>query len=315
MLEIRELKVGFPGQGKITWVVRGSFFSAAAGEELGIDGESGSGKSMTALALTGLLPPEAVAAGKMIFLQQTFNFTKREQWQKIRGREIGLVLQDPAGSLNPLYPVGRAVWEALCYHLNYSEKKAKQEAERIFSALGILPAAKRVRQYPHQLSGGLKQRVMLAAAICCRPKVLIADEPTTALDVTVQAQILKLLYSYVEEQRAALVLISHDLGVIAQMAARVLVLCVGVIGEDASVYELFRQPLHPYSQLLLASQPRLDRNMLHTLPPGTAAAAAGEEGCVFANRCQYRRQKCLTEEPRLKIMTPGRKVCCHYPLV
>ncbi|HZK23876.1 MAG TPA: ABC transporter ATP-binding protein [Oscillospiraceae bacterium] len=314
MLEIRELKVGFPEQGEILWVVKGSTFSVTAGEVLGIVGESGSGKSMTALALTGLLPPEAIVQGEMIYQQKTFSFDKREQWQKLRGTEIGLVFQDPASSLNPLYPVGRSVWEALRYHLQYSEEKAKKETEKLFSALGILPAAKRVRQYPHQLSGGLKQRVMLAAAICCRPAVLIADEPTTALDVTVQAQILKLLHSYVELQQAALVLISHDLGVIAQIAERVIVMCQGVIVEEASVYELYQQPLHPYTKLLLTSLPRLDRAILHQVPQASGAAAA-DKACVFAKRCQHCQQQCLTKEPVLKTMTPGHLVCCHFPLL
>ena len=312
MLEVKNLQVGFEEAGKITWAVKNSSFSVSAGEILGIVGESGSGKSMTAMAIMGLWPAGAIVRGQLYFQGRKIDFAQHKAWQELRGVMMGMVFQDPTSTLNPLYPVGQTVAEALCYHKKIPLEEAKRKALKLFTSLGILPAATRAQQYPHQLSGGLKQRVALAAAICCKPSLLIADEPTTALDVTVQAQILNLLTAYVREENSALLLISHDLGVIAQTADRVLVMCRGVIVEEAPVIKLFKHPLHPYTQLLMNSLPRLDRNVLHNIEKnGTAASSVG---CVFAGRCQYCREFCLLEEPALKTITENRKVCCHFPL-
>ncbi|MCR3922838.1 MAG: ABC transporter ATP-binding protein [Firmicutes bacterium] len=310
MLEIKGLKIAFLEQDKSVWVVKNSSFSMAAGEVLGIVGESGSGKSMTALAITGLLPSTALVQGEMIFKEKKMNFAQTAAWQNLRGSEMGIVFQDPAASLNPIFSVGKAVQEVLRLHKNLSQREAKKETERLFTALGILPASSRVNQYPHQLSGGQKQRVMLAAAISCKPALLVADEPTTALDVTVQAQILKLLQAYVETEQAALLLISHDLGVIAQLANRVLVMCEGYIVEEASVYELFKEPHHPYTQLLLASLPRLDRTL--TQPIVREELLLQGNGCVFASRCMRCQSKCLQSNPSPRVISPGRSVRCHF---
>ncbi|NLZ39390.1 MAG: ABC transporter ATP-binding protein [Firmicutes bacterium] len=312
MLEVKNLQVGFNEVGKIKWVVKNSSFSVSAGEILGIVGESGSGKSMTALAIMGLCPVDAIVQGQLNFQNRKMNFAQRDAWQELRGVEMGMVFQDPTSSLNPLYPVGQTVAEALVFHKKMPLEEAKKETEKLFTSLGILPAAVRARQYPHQLSGGLKQRVMLAAAICCKPKLLIADEPTTALDVTVQAQILNLLTSYAKGENSALLLISHDLGVIAQTADRVLVMCKGVIVEEAPVLELFKKPLHPYTQLLINSLPRLDRAV--QLKTEKSEIVINGSACLFAGRCRYCRQICLQVEPKIKAISEKRRVCCHFPL-
>lgn len=309
MLVVKDLQVFLSRNGLTVKVVRKISFSAAAGQILGIVGESGSGKSMTALALTGLLPPEASATGYMYFDGKKLSFKNSGLWQGLRGRKIGIVFQDPATCLNPLKTVGKQVAEPLLLHKGLSPKEAEAETIGLFSAFGIQPAAQRIRQYPHQLSGGLQQRVMLAAAVACKPALLIADEPTTALDVTVQAQILKLLHDYVRQHRATLLLISHDLGVIAQLADTVLVMSSGTIVEKGSVYQIMQSPLHPYTKLLLASLPRLDRPL--KLPLFENETGISESGCIFAARCPHCSPICLKCEPTPKLLGEGREVACH----
>ncbi|HHX73993.1 MAG TPA: ABC transporter ATP-binding protein [Firmicutes bacterium] len=308
MLEVRNLRVGFRQGRTILWAVRGISFTAATGEVTGLVGESGSGKSLTALAVAGLLPPGAAAGGEMIFAGERYPFARQQLWQKLRGKRIGMVFQDPQSSLNPLLPVGKQVAEPLRLHRKLPPGEAEEEVRKLFARLGINPAAARLRQYPHQLSGGLQQRVLLAAAIACRPPLLLADEPTTALDVTVQAQILKLLRAYVDREKAALVLISHDLGVIAQLADRVMVMCAGCLVETGSVADIMYEPLHPYTQLLLASLPRLDRPL--NIPVLAEETLRQTEGCVFAGRCPYLRPDCLEKDPPLITISPKRAVKC-----
>lgn len=307
MLQVKDLQVTIAGTG--FRAVRNISFSVKAGQIFGIVGESGSGKSMTALALTGLLPPEAVAEGQMYFAGQSLSFADSRQWEGLRGKKIGIVFQDPAACLNPLKTVGRQVAEPLVLHKGLSPKEAEAETIRLFAALGLQPAAERIHHYPHQLSGGQQQRVMLAAAVACRPELLIADEPTTALDVTVQAQILKLLREYVHRYGATLLLISHDLGVIAQTADAVAVMCGGKIVEKGSVYQILQRPFHPYTKLLLASLPRLDRPL--ALPAEENENRITEKGCVFAARCSLCRPLCLEMEPPVRVLGEGREVACH----
>ncbi|NLP37906.1 MAG: ABC transporter ATP-binding protein [Firmicutes bacterium] len=309
MLAVKDLEITFSEKNSIFKAVRKVSFSVQAGEILGIVGESGSGKSMTALALTGLLPPEAKVCGSMSFAGKTMHFEDNSQWQGLRGSKIGIVFQDPAACLNPLKTVGKQVAEPLILHKGLTPKEAEVETIRLFSALGIEPAVQRIHHYPHQLSGGQQQRVMLAAAIACKPMLLIADEPTTALDVTVQAQILRLLHEYVHNHSAALLLISHDLGVIAQLADEVLVMCGGTIVEKGSVYQIMQKPLHPYTKLLLASLPRLDAPL--KLPLVANEGLTAEGGCVFAARCPHYRAICLEKEPPTKLLAEGRQTACH----
>lgn len=309
MLTITDLSVAFPA-GNVQALSELSFY-VAPGETVGIVGESGSGKSMTALAIAGLLPPAAKAAGEIRFWGRHFviGVSSNSDWRAIRGSELGILFQDHSTGLNPLLSAGSQVSEVLRFHQQKSKREADNETARLFSLLGLIPAEVRMRQFPHQLSGGMKQRVMLAAAICCRPKLLIADEPTTALDVSIQAQILCLLREQTANAEMSLLLISHDLGVIAQLADRVLVLCAGQLVEEAAVAKLFSNPAHPYTSLLLASVPRLDLPLALNVP----VMEDNDEptnGCGFASRCPERVSKCMYNPPLIRL-SDGRKVRCH----
>jgi len=309
VLTITDLSVSFPTE-NFQALTDVSFF-IAPGETVGIVGESGSGKSMTALAIAGLLPSAAKASGEIRFWGRRFviGVSSESDWRAIRGGELGFLFQDPSTGLNPLLSAGSQVSEVLRFHLQISKLEAEKKTESLFSSLGLTPAKLRMRQFPHQLSGGMKQRVMLAAAICCRPKLLIADEPTTALDVSIQAQILCLLKEQTSDAKMSLLLISHDLGVIAQLADRVLVLCGGQLVEEAAVGKLFSSPAHPYTDFLLASVPRLDLPSVLKVP----IIEENDEpanGCVFASRCPERVGKCVYNPPLVR-QSDGRKVRCH----
>lgn len=349
MLEVRDLEISF-AQSDEGSVVKSVSFTVSAQEVVAVVGESGSGKSLTALALAGLLPHGSHATGEILFNHRILQVGKDEDWVGVRGKEMGIIFQDPASSLNPLQPVGKQIIETLQYHKKISHREAEAATKGLFAAMGIKPASHRLRQYPHQLSGGLKQRVMLAAAICCEPQLLIADEPTTALDVTVQAQILRLLQDYVSIHGTSLLIISHDLGVIAQLADRVLVMCAGQIVESAQAVDLFTKPAHPYTRLLLASVPRLDRKLvipemptaensfqlaktegnqmerpLHLIKSPPALTLRGEGlnpkskiktnvdpvGCVFASRCCQKKKICLEVSPPCRMNGNHGLVRCH----
>jgi oligopeptide transport system ATP-binding protein len=290
-------------------VVNDVSFCVQQGETLGIVGESGSGKSMTALAVAGLLPYEAQVKGDANFWGERLHFAHNRRWHTLRGKQIGIVFQDPAGCLNPLIPAGEQVSEVLRQHKQLDASTAIEETRLLFDSLGLHPPLLRMRQYPHQLSGGMKQRVMLAAAICCRPRLLIADEPTTALDVSVQAQILQILKSYTAKTGTALMLISHDLGVIAQLTDRVLVMCGGIVVEEGPVIALFETPLHPYTRWLLECIPRLDRKLTLSVPPDEKNTSGL---CVFSSRCQKRGPLCNKEVPPIHKESEHRAVRCHY---
>ena len=310
MLDVKNLSISFSSERGEDVVVKDVCFSVRPPEVVGIVGESGSGKSMTASAVAGLLPPDARCSGEIIFAKHRLRPSMEKDWQGIRGKKIGIVFQDPASSLNPLLPVGKQVSEALRLHKGMTERAAQATVMQLFKDLGIGPAPLRIGQYPHQLSGGLQQRVMLAAAICCDPAVLIADEPTTALDVTVQAQILGLLQRFVTDNQAGLLLISHDLGIIAQLADRVLVMCGGQVVEESPVREMFSRPYHPYTQALLAAVPRLDRPLLIQQVPVKIQLLA--EACCFADRCLKRSPVCLERQPKRRFLSPKRAVRCHH---
>jgi oligopeptide/dipeptide ABC transporter ATP-binding protein len=307
VLQVKDLKICFDDGSPPA--VHGVSFTVGCAEILGVVGESGSGKSMTALALAGLLPGNARAQGEADFWGRRLRFACKQDWRGLSGRQIGMVFQDPAGCLNPVMTAGEQVSEVIRIHLHKSRWEAETEAQKLFASLGLHPPGMRMRQYPHQLSGGMKQRVMLAAAVCCNPRLIIADEPTTALDVSVQAQILALLKGIVIGSGTALILISHDLGVIARLADRVLVMCGGVVVEDASVFELFSHPLHPYTQLLMQCAPRLN-STLPVVPPENKCSTVGL--CTFLGRCQYCGPLCKEAMPPLKLLTKKRWVRCHY---
>lgn len=310
--------------GGVVRAVDGVSFSLARGETLCIVGESGCGKSMTALAILGLLPrPSGRIVAGSVSLSGVGDLAalSPEQMRQVRGRSISMVFQEPMTSLNPVFRVGWQISEAILMHEKIGREAARERAIAMLDLVGIPSPATRYESYPHQLSGGMRQRVMIAIALACRPQVMLADEPTTALDVTIQAQILRLMNRLKSETGAALLLITHDLGVVAQMAQRVCVMYAGVIVEEAPVAELFAQPLHPYTQGLMASipQPRAGRarQPLSTIRGSVPNLARLPRGCRFAGRCPAVHDRCRVEEPPLAPPPagPGRRVRCwlHVP--
>lgn len=310
MLDVQDLSVRFDGADGEFVAVNTISFAINKGEIVGIAGESGSGKTLTALSLVGVLPETARAEGVIHLAGKKLRPGFAKDWQEVRGRLTGIVFQEPLTCLNPVLTVGKQVSEVLCYHKSMSEKDAAAETLLLFARLGLHPPKLRVRQYPHQLSGGQRQRVMLAIALCCQPPLIIADEPTTALDVTVQAQILEKLRNYINETQASLLMITHDLGVMAYMADRILIMYSGRVVEEAKADELFNQPAHPYTKLLLQSVPRIDRPLQRpaawpvTLPRSIV-------GCEFAPRCIHRRVICTQEAPASFRLSETHSVRCH----
>jgi len=314
LLQVENLTVGFPRAEP----VRNLSFEVGAGETLAIVGESGSGKSLTALALMQLLPRAAqVRSGRVIFDDRDLLTLDAREMRQLRGRDIAMIFQEPMTSLNPVMSIGRQIGEVLKVHEKLSGRAARERAIELLKLVRIPAAEKRVDDYPHQLSGGMRQRVMIAMAVACRPKLLIADEPTTALDVTIQAQVLDLLDTLRRELQMAVVLITHDLGVVAQWADKVVVMYAGRKVEQALPGDLFNDPLHPYTRGLLSASPRL-KNDLHYLSgrlteiPGSIVSAAGEAGCPFRPRCRQARASCGDQVPPLIARTPDRLVACPF---
>jgi oligopeptide transport system ATP-binding protein len=318
LLSVRDLEVRFwTGRG-IVHAVNGISFDIAAGETLGIVGESGCGKSVTSLALMGILPRAGRATkGEAVFEGRDLLKMPDDELRRIRGREIAMIFQDPMTSLNPVLTVGRQIREALQTHFDLDKKEANKRAAELLGQVGIPSPDVRLGDYPHQFSGGMRQRAMIAMALACEPKLLIADEPTTALDVTIQAQILDLLRKLVSDRDTALVLITHDLGVVAGMCERVNVMYAGMFMETGSAEQLFTQPRHPYTLGLLQSVPRLDaarRQRLHPIegqPPNMLQAPSM---CPFAPRCRFEVPQSRQEVPPLKELEPGRHVACFNPV-
>lgn len=311
MLKVKNLSVGFHNGRTNFYVVKSLSFSMREGEILAVVGESGSGKTMTALAIMGLLPGGAWVRGAVWLQGRLLTVGRQEAWSGWRGKSMAMVFQNPSASLNPVVKVGWQVSEMLQVHRQMNKESAVQVTWRLFSSLGLVPPKRRFHQYPHQLSGGLQQRVMLAIALSCSPLLLIADEPTSALDLTVQAQILELLQANVRGQEKSLLLVTHDLGVVAQAADRVLVMCGGVMVEEATVTELFGRPQHPYTKMLLDSVPRLDGSG----SLGTRGAFFQDRfrpagGCPFLPRCRQGGALCR-QMPPLFFFSPTHSVCCH----
>ena len=313
LLDIRDLSVHFDTPEGIGRAVESVSLSVATGETLGLVGESGCGKSVTALAVVGLVPsPGRIAAGKIYFEGDDLLRAGRERLRRIRGRQIGMIFQEPMTALNPVLTIGRQVAEPLVTHMGLSRDAALKKAARWLERVRIPSAQKRLKAYPHELSGGMRQRVMIAMAMICRPRLLIADEPTTALDVTLQRQILRLMADLKAELGTALLLITHDMGVVAQTAARVAVMYAGRVVETAAVGPLFAEPLHPYAQGLLRSMPRLDSGggRLHEIPGTVPPATQKIVGCPFAGRCPSEFARCRIDPPALTPVRPGRRVSC-----
>jgi oligopeptide/dipeptide ABC transporter ATP-binding protein len=312
------LRVQFSTRRGTVHAVNGISFDVAPGETLGIVGESGCGKSVTSLAVLGLLPRNGrVVGGRAMFGGRDLIQQSDRALRSIRGREIAMIFQDPMTSLNPVLTIGKQIREALKTHFGMNKKEANERASELIDRVGIPSARARLRDYPHQFSGGMRQRAMIAIALACRPKLLIADEPTTALDVTIQAQILNLLRELVAEENAALILITHDLGVVAGMCERVNVMYAGMFMETGGAEQLFGRPRHPYTLGLLQSVPRLDaarRTRLQPIEGAPRNMLEAPAACPFQPRCRFEVQESREEVPPLVEIEPGHKVACFNPV-
>jgi len=315
LLHIDGLSTVFDLEGGAVTAVDGLSLAVAPGEIAGLVGESGCGKSLTALSIMGLLPPPGrVAGGRILFEGRDLLSLSPRQMRGLRGREISMIFQEPMTSLNPVFTVGRQIAEEITAHEPVSRAAAWQRAVEMLDKVGIPEPAARARAYPHQLSGGMRQRVMIAMALALDPKLLIADEPTTALDVTIQAQILQLMRDLQQETGAAVLLITHNLAVVAQTCSRVMVMYTGRLVEDAPVEELFDHPLHPYTRGLLACLPARAPRPGQKLPTiGGIVPPLGSlpPGCAFSNRCPDAFEPCTQAEPALVEAAPGHAVRCY----
>ncbi len=315
MLEITGLHVTFRTMDGPVSAVRGVDLTIDAGKVLGVVGESGSGKTVTMLATLGLLPASAEVTGSVRFKGRELLGLAPSELRKVRGSGIAMIFQDPRTSLNPVHTIGHQIVEGIrIHHPEVGRKEAARRAVELLALVGIPQPDKRARDYPHQFSGGMCQRAMIAMAVANDPAVLVADEPTTALDVTIQAQILDLLREIQQEKGVAIVLISHNLGVVAGMADQVAVMYAGRVVERGAVDDVYERPRHPYTQGLLASIPRLtdsDRGLLRSIGGGAPSLLSLPSGCVFHPRCAYRRPNCEVDDPPLRQVGPVR-AACHY---
>ena len=313
VLDIRNLKSHFfTAKGDVP-AVDGVSIQVPAGKIIGIVGESGCGKSMTAMSVMGLLRyPGKVVDGTIVLDGRDITHLKPKELADVRGNEISMIFQEPMTSLNPVYPVGKQVREAILLHQKMSRDEAKQKVIEIFRAVGIPEPEKRYGSYPHQLSGGLRQRVMIGMAMVCKPKVMIADEPTTALDVTIEAQILRLMKRLCAEQGTSIILITHNMGVVAEICDYVYVMYAGKVMERAETFELFGNTRHPYTQGLLKSIPRLDEkaDRLYTIEGVVPNLLHLPKGCNFCNRCEKAEERCYQEKPELYQTAEGHGVRC-----
>ncbi|TAG04705.1 MAG: ABC transporter ATP-binding protein [Betaproteobacteria bacterium] len=302
LLEVRDLHIEFPTRRGILKAVDGVSFSIAPGEVLGVVGESGAGKSLTGAAIIGLLePPGRIASGQIILEGQRIDNLPYEQMRKIRGRRIGAIFQDPLTSLNPLYTVGRQLTETIQTHLDHSADAARNRAIELLEEVGIPAARERIDHYPHQFSGGMRQRVVIALALAAEPRVIIADEPTTALDVSIQAQIITLLKRLCRDHGTAVMLVTHDMGVIAETADRVAVMYAGRVAEIGPVSEVIHKPQHPYTIGLMGSIPEIGshRERLIQIDGAMPRLDAIPQGCAFNPRCTKVFDRCKQERPEL----------------
>ncbi|MCR8634978.1 ABC transporter ATP-binding protein [Paenibacillus radicis (ex Xue et al. 2023)] len=316
ILQVKDLRVSFNTYAGEVQAVRGVSFDLKKGEVLAIVGESGCGKSVTAQTIMRLIPtPPSVIKGGSIKFDEKMEITRcsNKEMESIRGSEMGMIFQDPMTSLNPTMTVGKQITEGLMKHEKISTSEARKRAVEILKQVGMSNPEGRMNQYPHEFSGGMRQRVMIAIALACSPKLLIADEPTTALDVTIQAQIIDLMKKLSEETDASIIVITHDLGVVAEMAQQVIVMYAGKVAERGTVNELFYRPQHPYTWGLLRSVPRLDQDTdseLVPIPGSPPDLFAPPKGCAFAARCPYAMQVCLDIDPEHFVVSETHSAAC-----
>lgn len=314
LLRVEDLRIVFGPPGREQVAVDGVSFALTPGEVLGIVGESGCGKSLTALSILRLVPnpPGRIAGGRILLRGQDLAGANESAMNKIRGKEISMIFQEPMTALNPVFRVGEQITETMRVHDGLSRAEARERALHLLERVGISNPKQRLDQYPHELSGGMRQRIMIAIALACRPQILIADEPTTALDVTIQAQILLLLKDLQRELGMAVMLITHDLGVVAQVADRVVVMYAGRIVEEGSVAAVFECPSHPYTRLLLESIPSLDQqhDRLQTIPGMVPSLSNLPSGCRFHPRCPDARPACRERAPVAFEVGPGHRAAC-----
>ena len=312
VLELRGLCVEFPTRRGTLKALNDVSFSIAAGEVLGVVGESGAGKSLTGSAIIGLLePPGRISAGEVLLDGRRIDHLPDDQMRRIRGRQIGAIFQDPLTSLNPLYTVGRQIAETIVTHLPLTWSQARERAIELLESTGIPAARVRIDHYPHQISGGMRQRVVIALALAAEPRLIVADEPTTALDVSIQAQIIDLLKRLCREQGAAVMLITHDMGVIAETADRVVVMYAGRVAEIGRVRDVIHSPSHPYTAGLMGSIPSARHHVerLVQIDGSMPRLTAIPPGCAFNPRCPHTRERCMVERPELRAAGATRAAC------
>ena len=319
LLEVDNLQTHFRTPDGVNRAVDGISFAVEAGETVAIVGESGCGKSVTANSILRLVPqPPGIIGGAIRFQGRDLLKLSERAMREVRGNDISMIFQEPMTSLNPVLTIGRQIAEPLRLHQGLSRESVEQRVVEMLGLVGIAEPRRRTREYPHQLSGGMRQRVMIAIALACRPKLLIADEPTTALDVTIQAQILNLMTDLKRRVGAAIILITHDLGVVAETAERVMVMYAGRKVEEAPVAELFRSPRHPYTRGLLSAVPKLGSSLgaaqtrLAEIPGVVPSLKQRIAGCVFASRCAFARDLCRRVAPALEEKAPAHFAACHF---
>jgi oligopeptide transport system ATP-binding protein len=315
LLEVQDLCTHFHIPEGIVYAVNGISYHLDEGETLAVVGESGCGKSVSMLSVMRLIPipPGEIVRGCALYREQDLLHISESAIEQIRGKEIAMVFQDPMTSLNPVLTIGRQITETLRTHFGMEQDVANQKAIDLMDQVGIPDPKSRLGNYPHQFSGGMRQRVMLAMALACGPSILIADEPTTALDVTIQAQIMELVHDLKQQLNMAIIWITHDLGVVAGLADRVIVMYAGFIVEEARVDDLYASPTHPYTQALLDALPRVDRRRgqrLLSIPGAPPSLLVEPKGCPFAPRCSKTMERCLVENPSLKFIRPEHKAAC-----
>lgn len=312
ILDVKNLSVGFSSFGESVSIVRDVSFHINEAETVGIVGESGCGKSMTAMAIMQLIKrPPGVITGEIDLDGKNLLSLSEKEMRDVRGNEISMIFQEPMTSLNPVLTVGKQLMEVFMTHQGMDRKQAWDASVEALRLVKIAMPEERMKSYPHEMSGGMRQRVMIAMALSCRPKLLIADEPTTALDVTIQAQILKLMRELADEVKTSVMLITHDLGVVSEVCSRAVIFYCGQIVEEAKVEDLFKNPLHPYTEGLLKSLPKRGTNeRLHVIPGSVPSPGHLPQGCVFNPRCPYATDKCRTEDPSYMQMGSGHCVKC-----